>query len=154
MAMTLSQEPSLDGRNHIKSNSELAIPYQLCSLRENIRSNSEILAMLSSVYHRWEQDRDAKSSVHISEERRERYLHHTYSEFDKCRLEGGCHLCAIFWSELDAEVTRYSLATLQALEQSGKADRMMAVIKHGGKSMINYGFLCFEIDGTEMSTYI
>lgn len=135
-----------------EARNELAVPHRLCAPCKDICLKSDLLATLPATYERWEEDCNHKRAVHISEPRQERFPHHTFLKFDECRLEGRCHLCAIMWSELEAEAGQHPLGILQAMERSGEAAGMVIVIKHGGRSMVNHCLLSFEIDGQETKT--
>ena len=135
----------------------LASPNQLCTPCTELCLQSKLLAKLPAAYERWERDREDNKTLYVPERQCERFSHHNYSNLDTCRSKGHCHLCAIFWEELAAEVgQRRPLERLQALEDDSgeKSDGIVVTITHGGGSIVNYCLLSFEIDGQPTNTYI
>ncbi|EXJ76537.1 uncharacterized protein A1O5_01045 [Cladophialophora psammophila CBS 110553] len=98
-----------------------------------ICSTSNLLRTLPQDYAKWEQEQRDGRPLTIGCEYQESYRIHDFPELDRCVSEGQCHLCALIWSELHAEVGYEPLEELRRLEHEGVA--LTGVLK-GGESRI------------------
>jgi hypothetical protein len=116
-------------------------------------AESDLLRTLPAIYERWDSDRIAGRPIQIEEERIEKVSLHNYSQLETCFLAGRCHFCAIIWSEMKSEAGNDPLDKLRDIE-NGEEGHLVAVLKRGGKSCINYCLLSFEVGGNKVNTYM
>lgn len=127
-----------------------ATPHKLCAPCREMCKNSAILHSFPEWYAAWEQGRRAGRSVESRPPCKESYLLHRYACLEQCVNEGGCHLCALVWSERKAAAGYDPLQELRLREDDGVS--LMAELVSGGKSNLNSCYLTFQLGKTASST--